>query len=393
MVKHVKRVAIIGAGQAGVAAADVLTAGKCSVTLFSDESVPPYFRPRLPALAFGQTEQNSMRIRQKNWYEERKIDLRLDSPVLNINAIMGSVTLTSGTTEHFDAIIIATGSRPSQLRYEGDAPATSILTLSNMADALAIRKRLTQKARIIIIGGGILGIESAMRAARAGLEPVLVEHEPHLLYGSLGKAGEEALLHTLHHAGVTVRRDMALARLMKNGSGVEAHFVNTSKIAADWIISTIGSAPDTRLAKASGLATARGISTTPTLEISPFVYASGDAAQPKGFSTRCSARQAMLHGKLAAENLLAAFEGKKQKNWEHTVFPLEMKVENAEIHTFGTLTDPNALETRLDDARNPAIYQGCLSLNTRPVGVRMVGTRDKFDSWSMEIAKVLASLQ
>ncbi len=393
MLPQEKRVAVIGAGQAGVAAADVLTAGGCSVVLFSDENVPPYFRPRLPAVAFGQVDDATIKIRQRPWYEERKIDLRLSTRVTGINVLTGTVTTADTPTDHFDAIIIATGSQPNAFRYEGDADPAHIFSLSCMLDARAIRRRLPEKGRIIILGGGILGIEAAVRAAKAGFEPVLVEHEAHLLGGQLGRTGEEALLYTLHHAGVTVRRDMAIARLMKKGNGVEAHFVNTNIIDANWILCTTGSHPDIRLAQASDLKIERGISTGPALDIAPLVYAAGDVAQPRGLPAVCSARRSILHGKLAAANLLAALAGKKQKNWERTVFPVEMKAEEVELHLFGMLGDANALETRLDDANTPGIYQGCVSVNDRPVGVRMVGTRDKFDSWSMEIAKVIPALQ
>ena len=115
------RIGVIGAGHAGVEAAWRASQLGAQVVLFSGESVLPYFRPRVVALAFGQVELDGMYLRPEPWYREHGIDLRLDAEAIHLDAHAKAVT-AGGREEIFDALVLATGAAPALLAFVREFP-------------------------------------------------------------------------------------------------------------------------------------------------------------------------------------------------------------------------------------------------------------------------------
>jgi len=108
------RIGVVGVGHAGVEAAWRASQHGAQVVLFSGESVLPYFRPRVVALAFGQVELDGIYLRPEAWYREQGIDLRLDSGAIDLDA-REKVVAAGGREELFDVLVLATGASPAWL--------------------------------------------------------------------------------------------------------------------------------------------------------------------------------------------------------------------------------------------------------------------------------------
>ncbi len=368
-------IAIIGAGHAGVEAAFTLAQAGHSITLFSNEYTPPYFRPRLIAVAFGQAEISAIKIKPMDLYTKSHITL-VPEAVTEWDPIARTVK-----GHHYDGILLAQGSKPFIPPFQGSGVAR-LQTLWTLEDARALRERCTAGTRLTVLGGGVLGLEAALRATLAGIKVTVVEVSPHLVGGVLGDAAEAVLRATLCAKGITLKIGTAIATIDE----ASVTLADGTVIPDEVVLCSTGARPQVDLAQSAGLPMAYGLTTSPTLALAPRVYAAGDLAQPTPARPPCSVRRAILMGALAAKNLHAELTGQPQTEWQDPLLPLFMKVEEVEFHTLGNVSGSDLVEERLDDGSDPTIWKSVLLKDGQPVGLRFVGTRAGFAEWEKKLS-------
>ena len=367
-------VAVIGAGHAGVEAAFALAKKGVHVTLYSNEAVLPYFRPRLIAVAFGQSAPEAIAMKPLAAYEQVGITLmraaaaQLDGAKRSVN---GNV---------YDGIILAQGSQPFVPAFSGRG-AGGIKTLWTMADALALRERVTAGETLAIIGGGVLGLEAALRAKMAGMHVTVIEGSSVLLGGVLGKCGEAVLKSTLEMKGISVITGCQVASIEPG----QVLLADGRVINAGLVLCATGARPEVTLAETAGLRIAGGVQTKDDLSAMPGVYVAGDQARPGQMRPVCAVMRAMKMGALAAENLWKSFMGVQGVAWKELALPLFMKVEDVEFHTQGDVVSEDVTEERLDDGNDAHVWKSVLRREGQVVGLRWVGTRSGFAEWSKQL--------
>lgn len=366
--------AVVGAGHAGVEAAFALAKAGHRVTLFSDEPCLPYFRPRLIAVAFGQAEAGAIAIKPQKAYDEAGIALRHEA----VTSFDPAACAVNG--ERFAGVVLAQGSRPFVPPFAGDVG--RLMTLWSLADALRLRAACASGKRLTVIGGGVLGLEAALRAALAGLRATVVEAAPCLAGGVLGAEAEAVLRAALEAKGIALRVGVGVASV--EAAGVT--LADGSTLAGEVTLCSAGARPNVALAEAADLPSDCGLRTRPDLALAPRVYAAGDLARPTEARPVCAVRRATAMGALAAANLLAEAEGRPTQPWAEPALPLFMKVEEVEFHTLGDVRSPGLTERRLDDGTNPRVWQSVLFRGETPVGLRWVGTRAGFADWEKRLA-------
>lgn len=359
------KVAIVGAGHAGVAAAAVLKAAGLAVDLFTAEDTLPYFRPRLIAVAFGQAEPDAIAIKPASFYAD------------GINLIHRTVT-SPDELKDYAGVILTQGSVPFVPPFEGDR--ARLHTLWNVQDAMRIRAEIRPGARLTVIGGGVLGLESALRAAMAGLKVTVIESFA-LAGGVLGPACSKVLEKTLEAKGITLRVGACVAKIEANG----IRLGDGTLVEDDLLLCSTGARGVTALGEALGAKADCGLLTNPDLSFAPMRYAAGDLARPTEARPVCAVRRATAMGTLAAQNLLAEREGRPTTPWTDPALPLFMKVEDTEFHTFGCCRGDSLDERRIDDGSKDGVIQTILYSANHPVGLRFVGTRDGFGAWEKQI--------
>lgn len=378
------RVAVIGAGHAGLEAAASAAEGGAAVVLFGNESCLPYYRPRLTALAFAQADEASMFIRTADWYAARGIEVRPAAPVSELNARERAVR-AQGPAESFDAIVLCLGARP--VRPPSFATAgLAVFALWNLAHAQAIRARLRAGEVLAVIGGGILGLEAALRAQAAGLRVSVVEKAAQLMPAQFGARASRALRRRVEAKGIQVLTGRIVTQFEPDGEGrAVLRLDDGTRIGPGLCLLSIGAVPASDLARAAGLETDRGVRVNAALQTSaPFVFAAGDVAQIDGL-TRCSVREAVSQGRLAGRNAVAAVRGEPLEEYAPQTLPLMFKSGDFELYAVGPPGGGPDYEEHLLEGSSEEVLRALIRKDGRLCGVQMIGTRHEFDDYLRQL--------
>jgi len=374
-------IAILGGGHAGIEAAVSARQAGAEVTVYCAESVQPYFRPRLIAVAMGQADPASIAIHPPAWYAEKGIRLNLGTPVTAYNPVHHTVT-AAGTTTAFDALILAPGSAPMVgPRFSGELSSMPIFNLWSMEDALAIRSQVKPGMRMLIIGGGILAVECALRAGEQKMRVTVVERMSKLVAAMLNDHGASVLRAHLESHGIAVQLSRCIAEFRRtNNPGISVVLDDGAVIDADIIIRCMGCKPNVALAQKAGLPVDRGIRTDSTLQVVPGVFAAGDAAQVTQCPARGSVREAINQGRLAGSNAVSALTNRALTPFTCEPVPVSMRCAGVDVCAVGCNTESGLTEERLDDGTSPFIFRAVTRRESLIAGIQMIGSREGFDA-------------
>ncbi|WP_336048816.1 NAD(P)/FAD-dependent oxidoreductase [Streptomyces sp. CA2R101] len=273
---------IAGAGLAGAKAAETLRAEGFDgpVVLLGDERERPYERPPLSkGYLLGTSEKEKVYVHPPQWYAEHDIDLRLGNAVTALDPAGHEVTLADGSTLGYAKLLLATGSTPRPLPVPG-ADLDGVHTLRRLADSDRLKEVFRSASRVVVVGGGWIGLETTAAARAAGAEVTVLESAPLPLLGVLGPEVAQifADLHTGH--GVALHCGTQVTEITGTDGAVDGvRLADGTRIAADAVIVGIGITPNSEPAAAAGLKVDNGIVVDERLCSShPDIYAAGDVA-------------------------------------------------------------------------------------------------------------------
>jgi len=274
-------VVLVGGGHAAAAFSNsVRRAGyEGRVLLVSEEPVPPYHRPPLSKkyLSDGLPVEQIL-IRAAAWYQEQRIELRLGQRVESIDRRSGQLRLVGGETLAYSRLVLMTGARARRLPAAIGGDLQGVLQMRSLADADALAPHLVAGRRMLVVGGGYIGLEAAAVAVSKGLKVALLEAAPRILQRVAAPATSD-YFRALHRArGVDLREGAALRRLLADGARVcGAELEDGSFIEADVVLVGIGVVPNVELAEAAGLQVDNGIVVDTLCQTSdPAILAAGD---------------------------------------------------------------------------------------------------------------------
>jgi len=258
---------IIGAGQAAIMAAEALRSGGYSgpLTLIGDEPHAPYHRPPLSkAWLAGEMDASRLPMRTPEMLAGKNIDLRTGTKVTSINRTAKTVTLADGSTLPYGGLLLATGSTPRTLSLPG-ASAQGVLALRTRDDADAIAQRmavcLEKKLPLVVIGGGVIGLEVAATARKKGLAVTVLEAAPRLLARMLQPVLSDwyAALHRSHGVQLLLGAQTAAIEHDTNNNVTGVRLADGTVHPAGLVLVGIGVNANDELARAAGLECERGI--------------------------------------------------------------------------------------------------------------------------------------
>lgn len=277
-----KHVVVVGAGQAGSALVAKLRAEgfSGSIVLIGAEDVAPYNRPRLSkAYLLGEASLERLLLRPASFYADSRIDLRLGTTVAAIDRAARRVVLAGGESLPYDALALTTGAVPRRLPAAVGGALAGVFVLRARDDADALAAEIAPGRRVLVVGGGYVGLEAAAVCAQKGMTVTLVEIAPRIL-GRVACAETADYFRALHRAhGVDIREGVALERLLGEGRVTGALLADGTRLDADLVVAGLGIEPDVALAQAAGLALENGIRTDEFGRTSdPAIFAAGDCA-------------------------------------------------------------------------------------------------------------------
>ena len=275
---------IVGNGVAGVTAAQSIVRADptAEVHIFGAEPYPYYRRPRLWELIAGEVEQDALYFRPPEWYAERGIAVHLGVQVTSLDPSAHCLTLSDGSIAEYDRLLLATGGRPFVPPFEGTGR-EGVFTLCTLDDALAIKTYVRDVRRAAVIGGGLLGLETARALRSAGLEVTVIEFAPYLLPRQLDAEGAQVLQALLEAQGLHILTNAATEAILGDGHATGVRLKDGRVVDGELVLISTGIRSRLELAREAGLEVNRGVVVDEQLRSSAAdVYAAGDAAEFKG---------------------------------------------------------------------------------------------------------------
>lgn len=314
-------IVILGAGQAAASMAAKLRAlgHQGAITVIGDEPLPPYQRPPLSkAYLLGQMQEDRLTLRAPEWWDENGITLRLGESATAIDRSRHVVATDKGEYP-YDALALTLGANPRRLPAAMGGHLPGVHVVRNIADIAGLRPALAPGRRLIVIGGGYIGLEAAAVARKLGLEVTLIEAAPRIL-GRVAAPETADMIRALHAAhGVRIIEDTGIARITGADAASGIDLTDGCHLPADLVICGIGVAPETALAQAAGLVIDNGIATDAQGRSSdPAIWAAGDCASLPGADGRMrleSVGNAIDMAEAVAANMLGAGVDYIPKPW------------------------------------------------------------------------------
>ncbi|BAV06546.1 ferredoxin-nitrate reductase [Filimonas lacunae] len=375
--KPVQHIIVVGAGAGAHAFARAHRAwnSRDVITVFSKEDQPFYNRVMLPDYVSG-TQQWRQLVKMTDT-EEKQLNIQLHRGVsiVHVDRAARAVTDSNGKEHSYDVLILATGSSPALLR---DTPVMKgIFTMRTRNDADAFKKYVQPgKGKIVIVGGGLLGIEMAASLTEMGMEAILLQRSSKLMDRQLDVLGSRLLQEELADRHIEVLYNDEIERFTGTTRLTGIKLKSGRSLDSQAVLLSIGTVPNIELAKAAGLVCKRGVEVNTYLQTNDeHIYAIGEIAEFKG----------VLYGITAAAEqqaaVVAAFlNGDISRYYEGSLFMNILKLHGADICSLGMVEPPDdpAYEevVFIDKARR--YYKKCVVYNDRLVGAILIGDRTEF---------------
>jgi nitrite reductase (NADH) large subunit len=277
-------VLIVGGGIAGQAVCEALRAGAddLAITLVCEEPRLPFDRVSLSHLLVDDAPPETLQLRPDDWYADQRIDVRIGERVVALDPDAGVARLASGGELRFGSAVLCTGSEPLMPDLPGIG-LPGVIPFRGPEDCQTIRRAAADGTDVVVVGGGLLGLEAAYGVASQGASVTVVHLMDRLMERQLDAAAAELLEPALAELGVTVLLERQTRLILGPDRARGVRFADGEQLACGLVVMAIGIRSRTRLAAEAGLDVERGIVVDDTLTTShPRVLAVGECAQHRG---------------------------------------------------------------------------------------------------------------
>jgi len=374
---------IIGNGVAGTTAAEnirkVDKEGK--ITVVTEESTPFYYRMRLPDFISGDLTEDKLSAKKDQWYKEQGIELKLKTRIQGANPSKKSVVTQGNQEIAYDRLLIATGSRSFIPPMKGSEK-KGVFALRTIQDARDIVAWAKNIQKVVLIGGGLLGLEAGNALRKLGKNLTVVEFFPRLLPRQLDVAGGGRLQTIMEGMGFSFRLG-AKTQEIKGEDRVSGVLLEGGELLpAEMVIISAGVRPALELAKALSLDHDKGVKVDEQMRTNqPGIYAAGDVAEFKGIPYgiwTASTEQGQIAGtNMAGGNAL----------YKGTVMANTLKVVGIDLASAGNIDAENKLESKV--LTDQKVYKKIVLESDQVVGCLMLGDTKGFT----KITKLMSEKQ
>jgi nitrite reductase (NADH) large subunit len=372
---------IVGNGAAGTTAAEEIRkhdkSGK--IRILTEEDLPFYSRIRLPEFIAGEIEEGQLPIKKEAWYRDLGIELNLNTRI--VKADRDSRTLKDSLDQRFsyDALLVATGSHSFLPPIKG-LDKKGVFSLRNVGDARKIKARAETIDEVVLIGGGLLGLESGNALRKLGKKVTVVEFFPRLLPRQLDGTGAERLKALMEGMGFSFRLGAKTGEITGEGMVNGVLLEGGELLSCGMVIISAGVRPNMELAQLLSLDADKGIKVDRRMQTSlPGVYAAGDVAEFDGKPPYGIWPAATDQGKTAGASMAG-----KSTAYQGTTMSNNLKVVGVELASAGNIDAEGLLEkkTRVEENK----YQKIVFDGGKIAGCIMLGNTSGFK----QIVKAMA---
>lgn len=317
------QVVIIGGGQAAFSCTAKLRSldPVRPIVMICGEETLPYQRPPLSKkYLLGEMSLDRIQLRAPEWYPDNKIDVRKGLRAVSVDRSSKTVSLSDGSLVSYDTLVFATGSTPRPLPAAIGGNLQNVFVVRDLSDADRLAKEMTTGKKLLIIGGGYIGLEAAAVARKLGLEVTLIEMADRILQRVASSTTADIIREIHESHGVRVLEKTGLMTLSgSNGKAAQATLTNGETLDVDLVIAGIGATANDEIAKSCGLDVANGIVVDKHARTSdPNIFAAGDCASLEWNGSRIrleSVQNAVDQAEAVAATIAGGLDEYDPKPW------------------------------------------------------------------------------
>ncbi|MCX8118737.1 MAG: FAD-dependent oxidoreductase [Desulfobacterota bacterium] len=364
-----KRYLIIGNGVAGARAAVRIREKDPSgqIHIFTEEAYPFYYRVRFPDLIAGEVTPKELTIHTPEFYRARGIDLHLEEPVIEVSPDRKEALTRSGKIYAYDLLLMATGGIPFVPPIPGREK-RGVFTLRTMRDALEMKAFSEKVRQAILIGGGLVGLETGGALLRRGIKVSVIEHNPRILPRQMDPEGAQILQTKMERMGFTFFLNGQCEEVV-GGERVEGVRLKDGRwVEGEMVIISAGVRPNVALPRQVGVEVKNGVLVNDRLETSlPQIYAAGDVVEHRGrvYGIWPAAQK---QGEVAGVNMAGGDE-----TYQGTVVSNTLKVVGIDLTSMGEIDAEGELECLVRSDRENCQYCKVTFKEDKIVGCILLG--------------------
>ena len=278
---------IVGNGVASIGAIEGIRRvdPEGTITVVSDEKFKTYGRPLISYFLAGKVTNERVSLRDDSFYEDNKVELKLGQKVKRVDPEKKIIYLENEEKVDFDKLLLATGGTPFCPPIPGsDGPGVYFFT--TLAHAQTLNEVCKELKKVVVIGGGLIGLKAAESLFDRGVEVSIVELAPRILSAAFDDVAGNIVARRLKKLGFNIYCNTTAREIKRDTNGqVKGVFLQDGRILeADGVVIAIGVVPNVTLAREAGINVNRGIVVDENLKTSaPDVYAAGDVAEALDF--------------------------------------------------------------------------------------------------------------
>jgi len=361
---------VIGNGMAAARFADELSKralGRYAIAVVGEEPRLAYNRVLLSSVLAGEVASSEIELKPQGWWRDRGITLRYGCRATAIDTDARSVMLADGESLAFSKLVFATGSQPIRPALPGMA-LPGVITFRDINDIWTIWHRAGSGDRVVVIGGGLLGLEAAYGLAKAGARVTVLHLMDRLMERQLDRQAARMLQRAVEAMGIEVILNADTAEI-SGTSRVEGVTLKDGRtIEADAVVVAIGIRPSADLARAAGIAVKRGIVIDDALETNVAgIHAIGECAEHRGV---CYGLVEPAHEQA---RVLAARLSGRDARYAGSVLSTNLKVSGVNVFSAGDFLGAEGTEEIVLSDPGIGLYKKLVIADGRLVGAVLFG--------------------
>lgn len=361
---------IIGNGMASARFVDELAKvapERYDVCIIGEEPRLAYNRVLLSSVLAGEIDTADIELKPAQWWRDHGVDMRCGCKATAIDTSGRSVLLANGERIRFSKLVLATGSQALRLPING-AELGGVYSFRDVTDAEALAKLGESRKKVLVIGGGLLGLEAAYGLAKRGADVTLAHLMDRLMERQLDAAGAMLLKRLVEEKGVRVLLNASAAQIDGRDTVERVAFHDGSTISVDAVVFAVGVKPNAELAREAGLATNRGLIVDDCLATSvEGIYALGECAEHRGVC------YGLVEPAYEQARVLAARLGGADTVYAGSVVSTNLKVSGVHVFSAGDFIGATAAQHILCSDAKSGIYKKLVIENDRLVGAILIG--------------------
>ncbi len=374
---------IVGNGMAAARLVDELTKtalGRYAVAVIGEEPRLAYNRVLLSSVLAGETGSHEIELRPAEWWRDRGVTVRYGYRVTEIDVGRRELKIAGEESMEYSKLVLATGSTPLRLNVPG-ADLAGVHTFRDTRDVDLLLTLAAARKRVVVVGGGLLGLEAAYGLAKAGAPVTLLHLMDRLMERQLDAPAADLLKTLVERKGIRVMLNAATASIQGDGHVQAVELVDGSRIGADAVIFAAGIKPNVVLAKEAGIAVDRGVVVNDVMQTSSSdIFALGECAEHRG---TC---YGLVEPAYEQARVLARHLAGRPAAYQGSVVSTNLKVSGVSVFSAGDFMGGEGSESLVLSDRRRGTYKKLVIADGRLSGAVLIG--DTIDAlWYLELIR------